>query len=154
MGLTNAFDAGFVWDLNVFVPGKPIQKGSTTAFAIKANNKRGMRAVTTADNKGPAREWASFVRDEARQHWIGSPTAVPVYIEIEFVLPRRASAPKTRTVPHTRKPDLDKLIRNIWDSLTHVVWVDDAQVVSESSSKREAEIGEVPGAHIRVRVLG
>jgi len=136
------------WDLDIFVPGKPEPKGSTKAFV------RGKRAIVVADNRETQRDWTAFVRDAAQQAWAGRPLAVgPVRVDVFFVQPRRASAPKRSTPPHTRKPDGDKLTRCVWDALTHVVWVDDAQVVQWVGSKREAEIGETPGVHIRVRVL-
>jgi crossover junction endodeoxyribonuclease RusA len=141
------------WDLDVFVAGHPAPKGSTTAFAVRSNNKRGMRAVTVADNRPAQREWVAYVHDKVREKWGRGPTTEPVRVETEFVMPRRKSAPKRSTPAHTRKPDGDKLTRCVWDALTHIVWDDDAQVVAWAGSKREAEIGETPGARIRVRVL-
>lgn len=143
------------WALDIFVPGKPAPKGSTKAFV------RGKRAIVTADNGPDQREWSSYVRDAAVQHWTGPsnpeiafpPATGPVRVHVDFVMPRRVSAPKRSTPAHVRKPDGDKLTRCVWDALTHVVWVDDAQVVEWSGSKREAEIGETPGARIRVALL-
>jgi Holliday junction resolvase RusA-like endonuclease len=134
--------------LVLFVPGKPEPKGSAKAFV------RGNRAIVVADNKETQRDWTAFVRDAARQVW-GSRTPIdgPVRVVVDFVQPRRASAPKRSTPAHTRKPDGDKLTRCVWDALTHVVFVDDAQVVAWGGSKREAEIGEVPGARIKVERL-
>lgn len=131
-----------------FVPGKPEPKGSTKAYV------RGKRAIVVADNKETQRGWTALVRDRAQQMWGDrAPIVGPVRVVVDFVRPRRASAPKRSTPPHTRKPDGDKLTRCVWDALTHVVWVDDAQVVEWSGSKREAEIGEVPGARIKVERL-
>lgn len=149
------------WDLDVFVPGKPAPKGSTKGFH------RGGRVIITADNGPDQRDWSSRVRDAVgrawrlddvefdapREAWEYGPTARPVHVVVDFVMPRRASAPKRRTDPHVRKPDGDKLTRCVWDALTHIVWVDDAQVVSWAGGKREAEIGETPGARIRVALL-
>lgn len=144
------------WALDIFVPGKPEPKGSTKAFV------RGKRAIVVADNRATQRDWSAYVRDAAVQAWVRpwgaqpidehgtGPVTGPVHVRVDFVMPRRASAPKRSTPPHTRKPDGDKLTRCVWDALTHVVWVDDAQVVEWSGSKREAEIGETPGARIRV----
>lgn len=41
-------------------------------------------------------------------------------------------------------------MRAVWDSLSLVVFVDDARIVVWSGSKRIAEIGETPGARIAV----
>lgn len=132
------------WDLDIFVPGKPMTKGNLTGF------KMGTRIKLTEKSGTEQRQWSAFVHDTAAQAWSGGPTDQAVEFHVEFVIPRRKAAPKGRTDPHTRKPDGDKLLRAVWDALTHVVWVDDAQVVRWSGSKREAEIGETPGARIRV----
>jgi Holliday junction resolvase RusA-like endonuclease len=147
------------WHLDVWVPGKPVTKGSTTAYAISApNTKRGMRAVTTAANDPEQKAWGAHVREAVVTAWgevsqLGAPTAAPVVVWCEFVMPRRASAPKGYTEPHTRKPDTDKLLRMIGDQLTHVVVTDDATTVLMGGVKREAEPDEAPGARIRVCVL-
>lgn len=142
--------------LDVFVPGTPAPKGSTRSFAMRANNARGMRAVTIADNKGPQREWSAMVSAVAMQACGVDTvlTSAAVHVHVEFVMPRRKNAPKTRTDAHTRKPDGDKLTRCVWDCLTGIVFADDAQVASWSGGKREAELGETPGAHIRVHLIG
>lgn len=150
---------GLAWALDVFVPGKPAPKGSTKGFH------RGGRVIITADNGPDQRDWSSRVRDAVQRDWADpawhhvvnsdrpGPTLAPVHVVVDFVMPRRASAPKRRTDPHVRKPDGDKLTRCVWDALTHIVFVDDAQVVSWAGGKREAEIGETPGARIRVALL-
>lgn len=134
--------------LMFFVPGKPLTKGNLTGF------KMGNRIKLTEKNGAEQREWVAFVRDRAQQMWGDrAPISDAVRVVVDFVMPRRATAPKRSTPAHTRKPDGDKLTRCVWDALTHVVFVDDAQVVQWAGSKREAEIGEVPGARIQVQRL-
>ena len=57
---------------------------------------------------------------------------VGVVIDLMFCLPK----PKTvrRPIPSTR-PDLDKLVRAVLDSLTGVAYIDDGQVVEVTASK-------------------
>lgn len=148
------------WHLDIWVPGQPVPKGSTKAYAVKApNTKRGMRAIVTADNGPDQDAWGSRVRSEVLRAWrevggpLGAPRFDPVVVWCEFVMPRRRSAPKTFTEPHTRKPDTDKLLRMVGDQLTHVVVTDDATSVCMGGTKREAEPDEAPGARIRVCVL-
>jgi crossover junction endodeoxyribonuclease RusA len=141
------------WDVDVWVPGAPVPKGSAKAFVTKAG-----RAVVTQTNREAQRDWAPFVRDSVGQGLVYQslgawPTAAPVAVALDFVMPRRKSAPKTYTPAWTRKPDLDKLIRMVLDCLTHVALADDAQVTSVAGSKREAEPGEEPGVRIRLVVL-
>lgn len=153
-------DPGHAWDLDVFVPGNAVTQGSTRAFAIPGKGGARPRAVVVSDRKPDLATWRSDVVSVAGQAWppmpgaVGSgPTDLPVVVLVDFVLPRRKSAPKTRTGPHTRKPDLDKLTRAVWDGLTHVVIADDSQVVASAETKREAQPGETPGARIRLSVL-
>jgi crossover junction endodeoxyribonuclease RusA len=142
------------WDVDVFVPGAPVPKGSAKAFV----NPYTRRAAVTQTNAKAQREWAPFVRDSVGQGLVYQslgawPTAAPVAVMLDFVMPRRKSAPKTYTPAWTRKPDLDKLIRMVLDCLTHVALADDAQVTSVAGSKREAEPGEEPGVRIRLAAL-
>lgn len=141
--------------VETFVPGEPAPKGSTRAFAVKASNRRGMRAVTVPDNGPAQRGWTSAVVAAVLDGY-GSDRPLycgPVHVHVDFVMPRRKSAPKTSTPAHTRKPDGDKLTRCTWDALTGTVIADDAQIVAWSGSKREAEPGERPGAYVRVEAM-
>ncbi|MNP83694.1 Endodeoxyribonuclease RusA [compost metagenome] len=47
----------------------------------------------------------------------------------------------------TKKPDMDNVIKAIYDGLNGVVWKDDVQVVDAFVRKR---YGEVPGVHVRI----
>jgi crossover junction endodeoxyribonuclease RusA len=127
----------------VFVPGVPAPQGSAKAFVI------GGRAVVTHANKNtmPWRDRVSAFIREAIGPGIEHPTG-PVYVQIQFIMPRRAAEPKRVTPPHTRKPDSDKLLRACLDAMTGLVFTDDAQVVNLTADKRTAELGEQPGARI------
>lgn len=133
--------------LDIFVPGRPAPQGSIRAIVHRSTG----RAVAIKDNNAAQKSWRQDVRDTAQQAWGDRPPIDgPVSIQIDFVMPRPLSTPKRSTPPAIKKPDGDKLERAVWDSLTHVVWTDDARVVEWGGSKRIAEIGETPGAHIRV----
>jgi crossover junction endodeoxyribonuclease RusA len=76
----------------------------------------------------------------------------PIAVEAEFRLPRPVSVPKSRAFPAV-KPDLDKLLRGLFDGITDgKLWEDDARVVRVTASKRYALRDEYPG--VRVRVSG
>lgn len=59
----------------------------------------------------------------------------------------KPSAPQYLT---TRKGDIDKLSRAVLDALTGILFLDDAQVVTLSASKRYTVFPELPGALITV----
>jgi len=125
-----------------WVAGIPQSQGSAKAFV------RGNRAIVTSANAN-LKPWRDAVHTAFQANFSELLTA-PIDVELAFVLPRPKSLPKTRIVPHTKKPDLDKLVRAIFDSGTGVAWADDANVDRVSASKRYADIGEQSGVHIHV----
>lgn len=75
----------------------------------------------------------------------------PVHVDVAFVMPRPKSAPKKREPAADKKPDIDKLLRAVLDSVSSSgVWRDDSQVVSVISEKRIAKLGETPGCHLLI----
>lgn len=76
----------------------------------------------------------------------------PVELEIMFYLDRPSSISRTARPYPIVAPDLDKLIRGVGDSLTGVVYEDDAQVIRVLAWKTYADT-RPPGAFIRVNEL-
>lgn len=138
--------AGPVPELDIFVPGRPAPQGSK---AYRGH--RGGKPVLQ-EMSPHVHTWREDVRQACLPLWVGrAPLDGPLVLEVEFVRARPASAPKRRTPPASTMPDLSKLVRSTEDAITSAgVWVDDARVVRCVSSKRCAEIGEAPGARIRI----
>lgn len=122
----------------VFVPGKPAPQGSKT---------RNRHGAIYESNKtvGPWRERvalsASSVMDGRE------PTRAPVQLNARFMFLRPKghlrkdgtalpSAPRMPAV----KPDLDKLLRAVLDSLSGIVFADDSQVVVVTARKEYANV--------------
>lgn len=131
------------WPVTFFAPGKPVPQGS----------KNLSRYGAMYDQQGQAlKDWRRTVWVYARQAMRRNPPAaagVPMVCEVEFVLYRPKSLPKTRPTPAaTKKPDADKLQRAIGDAITGVVVADDSQIVRWAAEKRIAEPGEQTGARI------
>jgi crossover junction endodeoxyribonuclease RusA len=133
------------------IPGIPQTKGSTRSFMA------GGRIVTTSANPN-LKSWEHAVRVTAIEAGL-TPTTGRVEVVCEFVMPRpkghygaKGILPRCADMPHTKKPDLDKLVRAILDALTGVAYVDDAQVRWLSGEKRYAGEGEHPGALVKVGV--
>lgn len=78
-----------------------------------------------------------------------------IELEVVFHLPRPKTLRTKRLafvdVPHTTKPDADKLARAAKDALSKVVWHDDAQVTDLIARKRYTAEGAFPRAVITVR---
>ena len=123
-----------------FVAGVPVPQGSKTAFVV------GKRAVLTDANKDKLKLWRAEVTRVAGEAWAGRESlAGAVSVEVRFVF----EWPKTvkRDTPHV-KPDIDKLLRALFDGVTDAkVWLDDAQVVRVNATK---VYGAVAGVDVSI----
>jgi crossover junction endodeoxyribonuclease RusA len=107
------------------------------------------RAVITSANP-KLKKWRKLVRDEAVKvmdwrHPAGKNIALSV--TLSFFIQKAKS---NRQFDCVKKPDLDKLVRGILDSLTKVIFDDDSQVVEIHATK---EYGE-PRVEIAVEEVG
>jgi Holliday junction resolvase RusA-like endonuclease len=115
--------------------GTPQPQGSARAFV------RGNRAYVTSANPKmkPYRHTLTQVATEVleKANCVGPAFPRPLAVELSVVwyLAKPKSTPKKITKP-TKKPDTDKLLRAVLDSLTGVVYEDDSQVVRVTAEKR------------------
>lgn len=133
--------------VSFWVAGTPMQKGSTTRMPNGAT----LPAGTTNTRKLMA-NWRTDVRDQAMFHMMPNPPYMgAVRIMVEFALKAPASMPKAKHgwLPHTKRPDLDKLERMLMDALKGICYVDDSQVSNMASGKVYAWDGRT-GANITV----
>jgi Holliday junction resolvase RusA-like endonuclease len=116
--------------VEVVVMGAPVPQGSMTART------RGTHAVIHHANDAELRPWREHVAHELRTRHDGAPPLVgPLGVTAVFTVARPPSAPKRRIHP-SKRPDLDKLVRAVFDAATDAyVWRDDAQVVSVLAHK-------------------
>ena len=130
---------GGVGGVKFFVPGKPSPQGS------KRHVGNG-RMIESSREVGPWRERVALVAHNAME---GRPVVSgAVSVSVRFVMPRPQSA--RGDVPAVKRPDLDKLVRAVFDALTNVVFKDDSQVVSVFASKRLAGPGDTVGVTVEV----
>lgn len=111
-----------------FVPGTPVQQGSKTAYVV------GKRAVVTDQNAKVLKPWRALVAAAAREAYGPFERMEgPVVVTVEF----RFLRPKSVKREHPSvKPDADKLLRSLLDSVTDSgIWRDDAQVVEVHAKK-------------------
>jgi Holliday junction resolvase RusA-like endonuclease len=142
--------------LLIRVIGVPQPQGSARAFL----NKKTGRAIITSDNKKTLHPWRQMVAWQAKEVWGDMVAAVgPIQLQIRFFFSRptghyrkdgerlRPAAPADMCV----KPDLDKLVRAVKDSLKDAgVYRNDSQVTVIAAEKEYAESGTAPGAQIVV----
>lgn len=135
-----------------FVPGIPVAKGSARAFVVKG------RAIVTQTNRDKQKPWASMIGLMASERGL-KPVDGPVYIKMEFILPRpkshyRANGLFKEKAPtfHCNKPDVDKLARCVLDALTGIAWHDDSQVQIASAIKNYTR-SSGPGVKIEINQI-
>ena len=116
--------------------------------SIKAFTLPGGKVRLTSDNKKmkPYRHvLTQIAREEMSRVGLAEPMAgkhVPVEMALEFVFVKPASCGKKRLWPVV-KPDIDKLERATLDSLTGVLFADDAQVVMVHKTKIYGPVEQV-----------
>lgn len=147
--------------LSFEVMGTPIPQGSKRAWL---NSTSGKVMMTEASGKKHS-TWRNEVTGQARQAMadvgrFGEPyrEAISCSLTFQFHRPlshygtgKNSEVVKASASSHPVKPpDLDKLTRAIWDSLTSVVWVDDAQVVAATIRKQWVERWQGEGVLIHV----
>ena len=151
--------------LVLFVPGQAVPQGSKTALISKST---GRPIVVDKDVRLP--QWRMKVTAHALEARNARPDAADFPIRdavgarIEFVIARplthfgtgrNAGRVKPGAPKHPAKmPDLDKLLRAIFDALTDAqVWADDGQVVWVQTSKHYAMPGQQVGVSIQIGVM-
>ena len=126
------------------VIGAAQPKGSVRAFVPKGWT----RPVLTSTNP-KVKGWQQLVAEQAQGVAADGLFTGPVALGVTFQLPRPQSLPK-RVQHHTKKPDLDKLLRALKDALKGVLYQDDAQVVLVHAGKVYAAVGAAPCAIVTV----
>ena len=120
---------GRITHLSCYVTGRPVPQGSMKAFA-RIDRSGLARSAVTSDNPS-LRSWRHAVGYAVKQ--LRPPlSSDPVELGLVFYLPIPRRRP---AIAHTRKPDLDKLIRAICDALSGIAYVDDRQIVTIRASK-------------------
>ncbi len=136
--------------VDLFIAGEPVPQGS------KRVGRHGRHPVILDANDKKLKPWRQLIQAHLADTGI-NPTAEPVHVACTFLLPCPKSLPKTSTPAHTKKPDLDKLIRAVLDSCTGLAFLDDSQVAKLEIRKAYARDDEhhpiAPGVHLTVQEL-
>lgn len=122
--------------LSFVVPGEAQPQGSMRGYTVPRKGGRvGVRV--TSQNERALKPWRTLVATCGRNERVRANRILetyPVRVFVTFVLPRKSHPDRTR-VHHVMKPDLDKLVRALFDGLTGSVFVDDKQVVALAAGK-------------------
>lgn len=91
--------------------------------------------------KAKVRDAEQFLAAMLAPHRPAEPLDGPLFVQVRWCFPYKKSEKKSvvnagREVPHTSRPDLDNLEKNLLDVLTRLCfWDDDAQVFTKSTAK-------------------
>lgn len=119
-------------------------------------NRGGKLIAIEAYTKHPIHAWKDSLRFAAQNAMLGRPPVdFALRLEALFLLPRpKAMLAKkklaTVLVPVTRRPDVDNMIKAVFDSLNLIVWVDDSQISTAFIRKRYVLPAEQPGVILQV----
>ena len=116
--------------LTINIPGAPIAK-KRPRFA-----RRGKFVTTYNDQQTEEGKFICLMQTQLNGHK-PIPTGTPITMEISFYMPFPASmsAKKRKVAYHTKKPDLDNMIKFVKDCANGVLWHDDSQVMGIKASK-------------------
>lgn len=133
------------------VRGTPMPKGSTTRMPSG-----GYVPAGTSASRVKMGQWRQDIRHEAQRAMGERPPYMgAIRLFVDFTLmPPRTTIRKNQWgwLPHTKKPDADKLLRAVCDALTGIVWKDDSQVCVLAVNKHYAWDG-VSGCIVTVNPI-
>lgn len=129
------------------VPGEPVGKGRPRIGKV-GNHARMFTPAKTASYEGLIAHAGQQAM--AGRQLLDGPVMVEMHIGLSIPQSmskkRKAQAIAGQIFP-TKKPDMDNVIKAIYDGLNGVVWRDDVQVVDAHVRKRYVE---TPGVRVRV----
>lgn len=137
--------------LHFHVPGQPVGKGRARIGKVGAHARMFTPAKTV--------NYEGLVALAAQQAMAGAPLfegPCEVKMRVDCQIPASWSQKKQRAAAAgdshpTTKPDVDNIVKAIFDALNGVVWKDDVQVVALTVSKR---YWMVPGVAVRIEPFG
>jgi Holliday junction resolvase RusA-like endonuclease len=141
--------------------GIPKPQGSKTAMPFRRKNgKLGANLLegSTPKSRAAFKDWRTAIA-HAASTWNARHMAFPpalegaIGAELCFFLPRPKSLPK-KVRDSVKKPDLDKLVRTVFDGMTGTLFKDDSQIVSLTASKEYTANGTSPRVEVILRSLG
>lgn len=137
-----------IFSVSFFVPGQPVGKGRPRAA------KRGSHIQLYTPEKTASYE--NLVATAAHGSMRGAEPikgACHVDMDIRLMVPMSWSAKRRNQaleglVFPTKKPDLDNILKAVFDAINGIVWEDDVQAVYVQAVKRYSA---VPGVHVNVK---
>jgi len=137
------------------VYGSPVAQPRTKARAI--TTKTGRTFAHVYEPGGKARQWKSDIKHEAVLHKPPTPILGPVMVRFEFFLIRPQGRYRKKDPPGAistiSKPDVDNLFKAVADSLSGIIFKDDAQISMATITKLYHEKDKGPRVKIYIEEL-
>ena len=107
--------------------------------------------------KSPVNVFKSMVQVRFAEAYQGPPLEGPLLVELQFVMPRPKyliwkTKPMER-LPCAARPDIDNLVKSVFDSLKSKAWIDDAQVSKLIAAKCYRSGSEQPHVAVWIAIL-
>jgi len=131
-------------DITFTVYGVPIAQPRIRAMGRLSKSGKPFAHVYEPGKKdSPARQWKSDIRISAKRELMhtGSSKLLdgPISLTATFYLPRPKELYKSKyeskSLPHTKRPDIENLLKLLMDALTGVLICDDKQIFFGNASK-------------------
>ena len=119
------------------IPGAPVAKGRPRFRAIK-------KFISTYTPKKTLMAEKEIRKCFEEQHpTLNLPLNGPISLTVKFLMPIPISLSKKKKealklTPHTKKPDVDNLVKTVCDALNDYVWKDDSQIYMVTAIKAYA----------------
>lgn len=117
--------------ITIIVPGKPIPLPRQRHRIVKTPTSMYVQSYTPSD--GNAAQWKELVARFARQA-ISKPLEGPLHVSAQFIFQVKSNPQSWRI----KTPDIDNLVKMIFDAMNGIVYQDDKQVASLSAIKTES----------------
>lgn len=134
--------------LTLWIPGVPI---------AQPRQKQAKHGKNYTPAKHPVNTFKASLSLAVANQWQGGLWEGPIKLTIVAWFPRPKSKQwKTKAQTaywHTGRPDGDNILKAVQDALTHVLWVDDAQVSEVTISKAVCGARQTPGVQVLCRLL-
>ena len=139
------------YQLDIKIQGNPIAK-KRPRFFRRGNYTGAYNSQETEEGRFLLEAMAQL---EKAKHLLPIPKGTPITMWCWFAMPMPQSVQKAfnkgKVIQHTKKPDLDNLIKFVKDCLNGQVWHDDSQVIRVDATKFYAG---APDTEIRIRWEG
>lgn len=130
-------------ELMLTIPGVPIAK-KRPRFA-----RRGKFVTTYNPQESEEGKFMCIMQAQLNGH-NPIPAGVPIELNLCFTMPYPSSMSQKKRLSamHTKRPDLDNLIKFMKDCANGILWHDDSQVVTVLAIK---QYGHIPGTRVILR---